>query len=63
MAHCLDRGIEPTDLKLDELKKFSTKFGADVLRCLDPQRAVNRRKALGGTSGANVSRRLKKLGG
>jgi argininosuccinate lyase len=63
VAHCLDRGVEPTDLNLEELKTFSPKFGADVLRCLDPQRAVNRRKAIGGTSGANVARRLKKLGG
>ena len=63
VAHCLDRGVEPTDLNLEELKTFSPKFGADVLRCLDPQRAVNRRKAIGGTSGANVTRRLKKLGG
>ena len=61
VAHCLDRGVEPTDLTLEELRGFSKKFAADVLRKLDPARAVARRKSAGGTSGSNVARRLKKL--
>ena len=58
---CLERGVAPTDMSLDELQKFSKAFGRDVLALLTPEQAIARRRAIGGTAGANVRKRLQQL--
>ena len=50
------------DFSLAELRGFSPAFGRDVKRWLTHEAAVQRRRAVGGTSPANVERRLKALG-
>ena len=61
VLHCLERGISPTDLSLDEFRKFSKAFSRDLLALLTAEQAVARRKTIGGTSGVNVRRRLAEL--
>jgi argininosuccinate lyase len=61
VLHCLERGVSPTDLSLDEFRKFSKDFSRDLLALLTAEQAVARRKSVGGTSGANVRRRLAEL--
>ena len=61
VRHCVARGVELESLTLDELRGFSHRFGRDVFARLTPESAVARRKAPGGTSGANVERRLRAL--
>ncbi len=61
VAHCLEHGISPADLGVDDLRGFSPAFGADVRGLLDPDRSVSRRVSAGGTAGANVARRLRSL--
>ena len=61
VRHCLERGVTPTDLSLDELRRFSKAFERDVLALLTPDEAVARRKVTGGTAGANVRKRLAQL--
>jgi len=58
---CLERGVTPTELSLAELRKFSKRFGEDIVKLLTPEKAVARRRATGGTSGSNLRRRLKRL--
>jgi len=58
---CLERGVSPTDLTLSEFRKFSPRFGDDIVSRLTPAQAVARRRATGGTAGGNLRRRLKKL--
>ncbi|HSP96122.1 MAG TPA: argininosuccinate lyase [Candidatus Dormibacteraeota bacterium] len=55
-------GRQLEDLSLAELRTFSPAFSRDVKRWLTLDAAVKRRKATGGTSPANVERRLKTLG-
>jgi argininosuccinate lyase len=50
------------DFSLAELRAFAPAFRADVRRWLTLEAAVGRRKAVGGTSPANVERRLRALG-
>ncbi|RMF24036.1 MAG: argininosuccinate lyase [Deltaproteobacteria bacterium] len=59
---CLDHDTDPTKLSAEELGRFSDAFEDDIARLLTPQRAIARRKAIGGTSGANLRRRLRRLG-
>jgi argininosuccinate lyase len=61
VLHCLERGIAPTDLSLEDFRKFSPAFTREALALLTPEQAVARRKAIGGTAGANVARRLASL--
>jgi argininosuccinate lyase len=50
------------DFSLAELREFAPAFGRDVKRWLTLEAAVQRRRAVGGTSPANVERRLRALG-
>jgi argininosuccinate lyase len=61
VAHCLERGISPTDLTDEELRSFSAAFGSDVRRLLTADRSVSRRKSPGGTAGTLLARRLTSL--
>jgi argininosuccinate lyase len=58
---CLERGVTPTELSLAELRKYSPRFGDDIIALLTPAQAVARRRATGGTAGSNLRRRLKRL--
>ncbi len=58
---CLDHDTDPTRLSVDRLKRFSNVFEADIGNTLTVERAIARRRAIGGTSGANLKRRLRKL--
>ena len=62
VAHCTRKNCRIEDLTLPELKKFSTKIEKDIYPFLSAASVVDRRRALGGTSRANVLRRLKELG-
>ncbi|MBX3027624.1 argininosuccinate lyase [bacterium] len=55
-------GRQLEELSVAELRRFSPAFGRDVKRWLSLDAAVKRRRAPGGTSPANVERRLKLLG-
>lgn len=59
---CLDHGKRIEQLSLMELRRFSRRFEKDVFVFLTPEAAVRRRRAPGGTSAANVRRRLRELG-
>jgi argininosuccinate lyase len=58
---CLERGITPVDLSLEELRGFCDRFGDDLPALLNAEQAVARRKSPGGTAGTNLARRLKLL--
>jgi argininosuccinate lyase len=62
VRYCLAKPCRIEELSLEELRRFSTKIGEDVYDCLTLEAAVNRRRAQGGTSAANVRRRLRELG-
>jgi argininosuccinate lyase len=62
VRYCLKEGRDLDKLRLEELTAFSRRFDADVLSRLDPEEAVRRRRAPGGTAPENVERRLKRIG-
>jgi argininosuccinate lyase len=62
VGHCTRKNCRIEELSLPELKKFSTKIEKDIYPFLSAASVVDRRRAFGGTSRANVLRRLKELG-
>jgi argininosuccinate lyase len=62
VRRCLQDGKELDNLSLPELRRFSPRFDNDVADRLTAEAAVERRQAPGGTSSANVERRLKEIG-
>ena len=58
----LAEGRQLEELTVTELRRFSPAFNPDVRRWLTLDAAVKRRRAPGGTSPANVERRLRALG-
>jgi len=61
VRHCLNERKDLDKLSAAELRAFSDRFGPDVVSRLTPESAVRRSRAPGGTSPANVERRLKKI--
>jgi len=61
VRHCLAEGLRLEQLSLAQLRRFSPRFDADVKSWLSPERAVRRRRAVGGTAPRNVQRQLKRL--
>lgn len=55
---CIARGIYLKDLTVDEYRKYSPLFDADVLEAIKPETCVANRNSLGGTSHAQVNRQL-----
>lgn len=55
------RGLE--QLTVPQLRRFSPLFAADVKQWLNPEAAVRRRRAVGGTAPENVRRQIKRHGG
>jgi argininosuccinate lyase len=48
------------DMKLEDYRSFSDKFGEDVLEYVKPSSSVDRRKSFGGTARENVRDAIKK---
>jgi len=61
VRHCISQGLRLEDLSLEQLRKFSPRFDADVKSWLTPESAVRRRRAIGGTAPESVRRQLKRL--
>jgi argininosuccinate lyase len=58
VAYCLGRNRGFAELKLEEFRQFSEKFGPDVSSVLDLDRAIDRRTAIGAPSRKNVAAEL-----
>jgi argininosuccinate lyase len=61
VQHCLAAGRRIEELPLAEMRRFSPKIENDIYRYLSAESVIGRRRALGGTARANVTRRLKEL--
>jgi argininosuccinate lyase len=61
VQHCLAVGRRIEELPLAEMRRFSPKIENDIYRYLSAESVIGRRRALGGTARANVTRRLKEL--
>ncbi|MBI3782629.1 MAG: argininosuccinate lyase [Deltaproteobacteria bacterium] len=62
VRHCLEHHIGLEDIPLVELRRFSSRFEADVTSWLSSVAAIERRRAIGGTASINIDRQLKGLG-
>ncbi len=60
VRYCLANQLTLETLTLEQLRRFSSLFDADVKRWLSVEAAVRRRRATGGTSPDNVRRQVKK---
>jgi argininosuccinate lyase len=58
---CLAKGTAIDRLSADALRRYSDRFGDDVVDILDARSAVERRRSSGGTSGVNLKKRLRAL--
>ena len=58
VAHCQRKGIELTDLGLDELQEFSPAIEQDIFNVLSVEGSVNSRISTGGTAQIQVERAL-----
>ena len=56
--HCIARGIYLKDLTLDDFKKFSPLFDADIHDAIKPEICVATRNSQGGTSPAQVDMQI-----
>jgi argininosuccinate lyase len=54
----LDKGRRISDLTLDELKGYSSKFEADCFKLFNPKASIGLKKSFGGTAGPNVKKQL-----
>ncbi len=54
VAYAIDRRVDLAQLKLEELKRFSPRIGADVYKCLTLEGSVNARDHVGGTAPTQV---------
>ena len=61
VRHCLDRGLDLTELSAEDLGRFSEHLGKEAASLLSAEQAVARRRSPGGTSGTNLAKRLRAL--
>jgi|Deesub1362A_J573_1020465.scaffolds.fasta_scaffold00134_36 argininosuccinate lyase len=61
VRYCIDRGRSLPDLGIRELRRFSGLFDEDVFHLLSAEGSVNSRSSKGGTSRAEVLKRIKTL--
>jgi argininosuccinate lyase len=61
VQHCLAAGRRIEELPLAEMRRFSPKIEKDIYRFLSAESVIGRRRAMGGTARATVTRRLKEL--
>jgi argininosuccinate lyase len=59
VRHCVGRGVPIESLPLEELRRFSPRFGRDVYSYLSLEACVARRASPGGTAPAAVRRALR----
>ncbi len=59
---CIAEGKYLADMTLEELKKLSPLFEADIAEALKPETCVNQRNSLGGTSTSQVEKQLAAAG-
>ena len=59
---CSNEKLTLEQLTLEQLRRFSQLFTADVKKWLSAAAAVRRRRAVGGTAPENIRRQLRKLG-
>lgn len=66
VAYCQGKGMELTDLSMEEMRKFSAQIGDDITEFLSVEGSVNSRVSSGGTAKVRVQEALeraeKKLG-
>jgi len=58
VAYCIERNCGFPELKLEEFRQFSEKFGPDVFSVLNLDRAIDSRTAIGAPSRKNVAAAL-----
>src|SRR5580700_1888662 len=58
VAYCIERNCGFPELKLEEFRQFSEKFGPDVFSVLNLDRAIDNRTAIGAPSRKNVAAAL-----
>ncbi len=61
VAYLVENNLYLHQIKLDEYKKFSQLFEADIFDVLDPKAAVEKRKITGGTSYESVEMQIFKI--
>ncbi|MFQ5441414.1 MAG: argininosuccinate lyase [Thermodesulfobacteriota bacterium] len=61
VARCINKGVTLQDMTLAEWKGFSPLFGPDIKKTVSIKNSVNSRTVPGGTSTANVKRRIRKI--
>ena len=59
--YCQTRGVRLSQLSLNELRDFHSKFDAKALDVLSPEKVVRAKTSYGGTSPASVQRQIAKL--
>ena len=61
VAYCLDKGKDLAELTLDEFRKFSDKFGEDILNLMSLEGSVSSRKVTGGTAPERVREEIRRI--
>ncbi|MBI1909389.1 MAG: argininosuccinate lyase [Deltaproteobacteria bacterium] len=61
VRYCLSKEKTLEDLALPELKRFSPKFGPEVASFLTPEKAIARRRVVGGTAPDAVKNEIRRL--
>jgi argininosuccinate lyase len=59
VAYCLDKGVDLSDLTIEELKGFSELIKDDIYDYITLEASVNSRKATGGTAKVSVEHQIK----
>ncbi|MCK5451148.1 MAG: argininosuccinate lyase, partial [Candidatus Omnitrophica bacterium] len=58
VKHCVDRGLNISDLSIAELKKFSGKLDEDVCKLLNSKMSVKNKKTFGSTNPEFVKKEI-----
>jgi argininosuccinate lyase len=56
--NCLDKGIKISNLSLEQLKKYSEYFAADVKKLMNPEASVKIKRSVGSTNPAMVKKQI-----
>lgn len=59
VAYCLDKGVDLSELTIEELKSFSYLINDDIYDYITLEASVNSRKAIGGTAKGSVEYQIK----
>jgi argininosuccinate lyase len=61
VGHCVAQGCELLSLSLDDLRRFSSLFDADIFEAISLETVVDRRVSRGGTGSAAVSEQVQRI--